>query len=182
MFDLRKASASLFVVSLFVLGGCSDDEDSAAESTWVSQEQAYEEFLEQFAGRPEVTHGVRPEALPPSYRVRTAGRDQDSIRTTAEHFEDRAGVYRVVHHLGQAMSVIDWHVRPLTSPMSMQSSAFTVGLAGIDLSGTAPSEMSEPVRALEALWDDPHSASEAVREEAVDAARQIAAFYDTECR
>lgn len=151
------------------------------EWTWVSQQEAYDAFVDLYEGQPEMVAAMRPEIMPASVRVRTLDRDPDAIGTIAQRFEDMAGVYRVVHRSGQVISVIDWHVRPLTSPFWLNSSAFTVGRAGIDLLGVAPPEMRDSARALEALWAEPWSASEPVQEEAVEAARQIAAFYDTEC-
>ncbi len=59
------------------------------------QEQAYQEFLEEFADSPELTNNVQPGDLPPSYRVRPSTSDSNIIESLAVQFEQSPGVLQV---------------------------------------------------------------------------------------
>jgi cell division transport system permease protein len=73
-------------------------EASPSVEAWhyVTQEEAYEEFVELFARTPEMIDAVSPEILPPSFRVVPVDPDADAIRALGSQFENRPGVYRVV--------------------------------------------------------------------------------------
>jgi cell division transport system permease protein len=67
-----------------------------ADVTFVDQAAAYEEFKRLFADSPEMVDSVRPEDLPPSYRVKPVNKDADSVESLANTFRDRAGVKDVI--------------------------------------------------------------------------------------
>lgn len=72
-------------------------ESPAVESsTYVDQQQAYEEFVEMFERTPEMIEAVDPEIMPPSFRVVPVDPDAASIRAIGEQFENEPGVFRVV--------------------------------------------------------------------------------------
>ncbi len=60
-----------------------------------TQEDAYEEFLDEFANTPELIQSVQPADLPPSYRVRPLTRDARTIESIAAEFERSPGVLQV---------------------------------------------------------------------------------------
>jgi cell division transport system permease protein len=62
---------------------------------FVDQQEAYQEFLD-IIERNEVREVVRPEDMPPSFRVVPAELDADQIDLLAQAFEDRSGVREVV--------------------------------------------------------------------------------------
>ena len=62
---------------------------------YVDQQGAFNEFITEFADRPELIENVTPEILPPSYRVRPTVGDADVIEALAAQFETRPGVRQV---------------------------------------------------------------------------------------
>jgi cell division transport system permease protein len=65
-------------------------------ATYVTKEEAYEEFVRLFQRTPEMIDAVSPEILPASFRVVPSDRDADVIRALGQQFENRPGVFRVV--------------------------------------------------------------------------------------
>jgi hypothetical protein len=62
--------------------------------TYVDQQAAYEEFQQLYANQPELLQGVRPEALPTSFRVRLD--DQASIEEVELAAQGLDGVGQVI--------------------------------------------------------------------------------------
>ncbi|MCY3559812.1 MAG: permease-like cell division protein FtsX [bacterium] len=62
---------------------------------YVDQQGAFNEFITEFADRPELIENVTPEILPPSYRVKPTVGDADVIEALAAQFETRPGVRQV---------------------------------------------------------------------------------------
>ena len=58
--------------------------------------KAKRQFKQLFADSPEMVDSVRPEDLPPSYRVEPVNKDADSVESLANSFRDRAGVKNVI--------------------------------------------------------------------------------------
>jgi cell division transport system permease protein len=67
-----------------------------ANVKYFDQQASYEEFKRLFADSPEMVDSVRPEDLPPSYRVEPVNKDADSVESLANTFRDRAGVKDVI--------------------------------------------------------------------------------------
>ena len=67
-----------------------------ASYKYFNQQDSYEEFKRLFADSPEMVDSVRPEDLPPSYRVEPVNKDADSVESLANTFRDRAGVKDVI--------------------------------------------------------------------------------------
>jgi cell division transport system permease protein len=65
-------------------------------ATFVDQEQTYEEFKRIFADSPQLLSTVRPEILPPSYRVAPRIQDPQVVKALGDQFTGKAGVYEVV--------------------------------------------------------------------------------------
>src|SRR5690606_19403492 len=88
--------------------GDSLEQSPAVESaTFVTQEEAYEEFKEIFQNTPEMIEAVSPEVLPPSFRVVPANPDAEAIRAVGEQFRDAPGVYRVIFAFDTVQQVQD---------------------------------------------------------------------------
>ena len=149
--------------------------------TWVDRQESYDEFVELFADSPEMVAAVGPEILPESARVRVRGSDPAAIRAVAGRLESRPGVYRVVLRGELDLSLIEMSVRPLTSERAQQMTVFTRGRTSIQLTDVAPGQVREAARVLDAFWADPTMVDGAPNEQVTDAARQITAYYDTEC-
>ncbi len=86
-------------------------------SRFVNQEEAYDEFINDFfRNTPEITDLVKPEILPPSFRVVPTELDAERVEVLAESFEDEPGVLRVVRateeirKLEQATDFVRWIV------------------------------------------------------------------------
>ncbi|MDE0669532.1 MAG: permease-like cell division protein FtsX [bacterium] len=62
---------------------------------YVDQQGAFNEFITEFADRPELIENVTPEILPPSYRVKPTVGDADVIEALAAQFDTRPGVRQV---------------------------------------------------------------------------------------
>lgn len=73
-----------------------DESPEVSDYTYFDQNQSYEEFKRLFADSPEMVDSVRPEDLPPSYRVKPVNKDADSVESLANTFRDRAGVKDVI--------------------------------------------------------------------------------------
>jgi cell division transport system permease protein len=73
-----------------------EDSPEVASFKYFNQEDSYEEFKRLFADSPEMVDSVRPEDLPPSYRVEPVNKDADSVESLATTFRDRAGVKDVI--------------------------------------------------------------------------------------
>lgn len=67
-----------------------------ANVKFFDQNASYEEFKRLFSDSPEMVDSVRPEDLPPSYRVEPVNKDADSVESLANTFRDRAGVKDVI--------------------------------------------------------------------------------------
>jgi hypothetical protein len=158
-----------------------DRTDEIDGYTWVDQDEAYAQFVELFADSPEMIEAVSPEILPAIAQVRAEDRDPEVVLGIGQQFENRPGVYRVVFASEAPRSVIDGSIRPLTSGSGVNSSAFTRGRAGVRLAEVAPSSIREHADVLEELWAAPDSVGHGDAGPVVTAARQVAAYYDTEC-
>ncbi len=64
--------------------------------TYVDQQAAYAEFQDFFSDQPELLETVRPEDLPPSYRVVPVDPDPEAIDALASTFEGQPGVRTVI--------------------------------------------------------------------------------------
>src|SRR6478735_3985222 len=73
-----------------------EDSPEVASFKYFNQQDSYEEFKRLFADSPEMVDSVRPEDLPPSYRVEPVNKDADSVESLANTFRDRAGVKDVI--------------------------------------------------------------------------------------
>ena len=73
-----------------------EDSPEVASFKYFDQQDSYEEFKRLFADSPEMVDSVRPEDLPPSYRVEPVNKDADSVESLANTFRDRAGVKDVI--------------------------------------------------------------------------------------
>ena len=73
-----------------------DSNPEVQDWTFVDQQEAYDEFLEEFADSPELVESVTPEVLPPSYRVNPVSDDADVIEALAQSFDTQPGVRDVV--------------------------------------------------------------------------------------
>jgi cell division transport system permease protein len=72
-----------------------ENDGEVASFRFVDQQEAFQEFLD-IIERDEIREVVRPEDMPPSFRVVPAELDADQIDLLAADFEDRSGVREVV--------------------------------------------------------------------------------------
>ena len=75
--------------------GSLDENPEIGGYDYVDQQGAYNEFVTEFADRPELIENVTPEILPPSYRVKPTVSDADVIEALAAQFDARPGVRQV---------------------------------------------------------------------------------------
>ena len=75
--------------------GSLDENPEIGGYDYVDQQGAYNEFITEFADRPELVENVTPEILPPSYRVKPTVSDADVIEALAAQFDARPGVRQV---------------------------------------------------------------------------------------
>ncbi len=75
--------------------GALDENPEIGGYDFVDQQGAYNEFITEFADRPELIENVTPEILPPSYRVKPSVNDADVIEALATQFDARPGVRQV---------------------------------------------------------------------------------------
>ena len=75
--------------------GALDENPEIGGYEFVDQQGAYNEFITEFADRPELIENVTPEILPPSYRVKPSVNDADVIEALATQFDARPGVRQV---------------------------------------------------------------------------------------
>ncbi len=75
--------------------GSLDENPEIGGYDFVDQQGAYNEFITEFADRPELIENVTPEILPPSYRVKPTVDDADVIEALAAQFDARPGVRQV---------------------------------------------------------------------------------------
>jgi len=75
--------------------GALDENPEIGGYDFVDQQGAYNEFITEFADRPELIENVTPEILPPSYRVKPTVDDADVIEALAAQFDTRPGVRQV---------------------------------------------------------------------------------------
>ena len=75
--------------------GALDENPEIGGYDYVDQQGAFNEFITEFADRPELIENVTPEILPPSYRVKPTVGDADVIEALAAQFEARPGVRQV---------------------------------------------------------------------------------------
>ena len=75
--------------------GALDENPEIGGYDFVDQQGAYNEFITEFADRPELIENVTPEILPPSYRVKPTVDDADVIEALAAQFDARPGVRQV---------------------------------------------------------------------------------------
>ncbi len=73
-----------------------EESPAVASSTYVSQEEAFEEFREMFADSPELIEAVEASDLPPSYRVVPTDPDADVVVELGSQFRNQPGVRDVV--------------------------------------------------------------------------------------
>ncbi len=78
------------------VGQALDESPEVANVKFFDQQASYEEFKRLFADSPEMVDSVRPEDLPPSYRVEPVNKDADSVESLANSFRDAAGVKNVI--------------------------------------------------------------------------------------
>ena len=78
------------------VGQALQESPEVASVKFFDQQASYEEFKRLFADSPEMVDSVRPEDLPPSYRVEPVNKDADSVESLANSFRDRAGVKNVI--------------------------------------------------------------------------------------
>lgn len=76
------------------------------EVSYVSQDDAYEEFKVLFRNSPEMVDSVSPEVLPASYRVVPRDADTAVIEAVGRQFEQQPGVYSVVFAKDTVESVL----------------------------------------------------------------------------
>ena len=158
-----------------------DSLDEVARSTWVTQDEAYDEFTELWADRPDLIDAVSPEAMPPNVRVTVRGSEPGSDRRVGATVEGKPGVYRVIYRPEYDMSVIDFSVRPLTVDLSLQMQLFALDRSSIQLAEVAPDEVRDAAGVLDEFWAAPRSPDGTASAQVTAAARRIAAYYDTEC-
>ena len=75
--------------------GALDENPEIGGYDYVDQQGAFNEFITEFADRPELIENVTPEILPPSYRVKPTVGDADVIEALAAQFDTRPGVRQV---------------------------------------------------------------------------------------
>ena len=75
--------------------GALDENPEIGGYAYVDQQGAYNEFITEFADRPELIENVTPEILPPSYRVKPTVGDADVIEALAAGFDAKPGVRQV---------------------------------------------------------------------------------------
>ena len=75
--------------------GALDENPEIGGYDYVDQQGAFNEFVTEFADRPELIENVTPEILPPSYRVKPTVADADVIEALAAQFDARPGVRQV---------------------------------------------------------------------------------------
>ena len=78
------------------VGQALEESPEVANVKFFDQQASYEEFKRLFADSPEMVDSVRPEDLPPSYRVEPVNKDADSVESLANSFRDAAGVKNVI--------------------------------------------------------------------------------------
>jgi cell division transport system permease protein len=78
------------------LGRDREESPEVASVKYFDQQASYDEFKRLFADSPEMVDSVRPEDLPPSYRVEPVNKDAASVESLANTFRDRAGVKNVI--------------------------------------------------------------------------------------
>ena len=157
-----------------------ESDPNVAEVTFIDREQALDEFLELFADQPEMTAQVSAEQLPPSLRIRL----YDDLDGLAMSLGDHPHVYRVIDRasVGADRPSIDQAVRPLTiqseSPVPA-AALWSAGGSNPALVEHAPESLADDMAVLDEFWR--LAQRETNDERVVAAARQVAAFYDTEC-
>ncbi|MDY7102880.1 MAG: permease-like cell division protein FtsX [Actinomycetota bacterium] len=77
------------------MGQSLEENPGIEDQVYVDQDEAYEEFQNLFAQRPEMIETVTPENLPSSYRVVPSEPDAQAIQQLGELYEDEPGVYDV---------------------------------------------------------------------------------------
>jgi cell division transport system permease protein len=75
----------------------SDLEDSPQidQITYLDHEQSYETFKKLFADDPEIVQSMKAEELPTSFRVKPKNPDAEIVKTVAQSFAAKPGVYKV---------------------------------------------------------------------------------------
>ena len=73
-----------------------DDSPDIQDTTFVDQEQAYNEFQQLFRDQPDLLESVTPDVLPPSFRVVPVDKDAQNVEELSLVFESKAGVRDVV--------------------------------------------------------------------------------------
>ena len=73
-----------------------DENPNVQDFTYVSKEEAYEEFKELFKTTPEMVESVSAEVLPPSFRVVPTVADSAVIESVGRQFQQQPGVSEVV--------------------------------------------------------------------------------------
>lgn len=73
-----------------------DESPDIQDTTFVDQNQAYEEFQQLFRDQPDLLESVTPDVLPPSFRVVPVEKDAFAVEALSTQFESKAGVRDVV--------------------------------------------------------------------------------------
>jgi cell division transport system permease protein len=71
------------------------DNPSVKDVRYVDQDKTYTEFKQLFRDQPELVNNVRPEILPPSYRVIPTTKDPEQVKALGDVFSSKAGVREV---------------------------------------------------------------------------------------
>ncbi len=123
---------------------------------FLDQEAAYDEFHDLFADSPELVASVRPEDLPPSFRVDLV--DDGTTDTVAADYELEADVRQVTVRSDLGSRVVDATLNPFLSPAPSGGlgSVFDDGSLDRldDVEGVAPEPVADDVASLAAAIRD----------------------------
>ncbi|MBV8691562.1 MAG: ABC transporter permease [Actinobacteria bacterium] len=126
-------------LSIFLQPGVASSESNAVKQelttlkgsyvkrfSYVDQQAAYQEFKRMFASTPDMVDSVKPDDLPPSYRV--VPQRAELVDVIGARFKSRAGVRKVVY----AKQTIDALLR-----VTRRAQAFSLGMAIVVLLAAA---------------------------------------------
>jgi len=157
-------------------------------STFVDQDEAFEDYADLFADAPEMLAAVQLDQVPPSFRVDLIGDELDLHRWT-QQFDDEPGVLRVV----TIESTFPNGARLIDNPVARLATGagepvFVTGVSAEDLAAL----VSEAPKELESDAEVLHAAIEAgatgtaslvvLTPEIADSATRILDWFEAECR
>ena len=116
---------------------------------YVDQKAAYAEFTRLFSDSPEMIDSIKPEDLPPSYRVEPVNKDVDSVDSLGATYNGRPGVERVVF-ASKTIRLIQQLSNRLTVGIFVVA-AFLLGAAGLLILNTIRMAMFARRREIEVM-------------------------------